>query len=60
MSDSPKRSGIPEGLWMKCPQCKETLFKKDVAAAHSVCPKCQHHFYVSAGDRIMSVQIQRG
>ncbi|CAN5157931.1 acetyl-CoA carboxylase, carboxyltransferase subunit beta [soil metagenome] len=53
MSDNTKR-GVPEGLWIKCPQCKATLFKKDVAAKFNVCsnPACEHHFYTSARDRI--------
>ena len=51
MSDTTKR-GVPEGLWMRCPQCKATLFRKDVAANLNVCPPCEHHFYVSARDRI--------
>jgi acetyl-CoA carboxylase carboxyl transferase subunit beta len=48
------RRGIPEGLWVRCPQCRNTLFKKEVAARLNVCPEpnCQHHFYVSASDRI--------
>jgi len=51
MSDKLKR-GVPEGLWMKCPQCKATLFKKDIATALNVCTGCEHHFYVSARERI--------
>jgi acetyl-CoA carboxylase carboxyl transferase subunit beta len=50
-ADRSKR-GVPEGLWVKCPQCKATLFKKDVAEQFNVCPECQHHFYVGARDRI--------
>jgi acetyl-CoA carboxylase carboxyl transferase subunit beta len=46
------KRGVPEGLWIKCPQCKATLFKSDVAQNHNVCPECQHHFYSSAQDRI--------
>jgi acetyl-CoA carboxylase carboxyl transferase subunit beta len=48
----PVKRGVPEGLWIKCPECKATLFKKDVAEAHNVCPDCQHHFYAGARDRI--------
>src|SRR5713226_4883522 len=48
----PQKRGIPEGLWIQCPQCKATLFRKDVEAALNVCPQCQHHFKVSAGARI--------
>lgn len=47
----PKR-GVPEGLWMSCPTCKATLYKKDVEKAQNVCPECDHHFYISARDRI--------
>src|SRR5262245_43642586 len=59
MTDRPKR-GIPEGLWVRCPQCKNTLFKKDVAARQNVCPEpsCQHHFYLSARDRIVQLLDQ--
>ena len=46
------KRGIPEGLWVKCPQCKATVFRKDIQANLNVCPECQHHFYVSARDRL--------
>lgn len=53
VGERPKR-GVPEGLWVRCPACKSTLFKKDIEAALNVCPEphCQHHFYVSARDRL--------
>jgi acetyl-CoA carboxylase carboxyl transferase subunit beta len=44
--------GIPEGLWMRCPNCSEMLYKKAVEEALSVCPSCQHHFRISARTRI--------
>ena len=50
-TERPKR-GVPEGLWLRCPQCKATVFKKDVEARLNVCPECQHHFPTSAHDRI--------
>jgi acetyl-CoA carboxylase carboxyl transferase subunit beta len=53
MTERTKR-GVPEGLWVRCPACKNTLFKKEVEARLNVCPEpaCQHHFYTSARDRI--------
>ena len=51
MSTRPSR-GIPEGLWLRCPQCKATLYKKEVEARFNVCPECDHHFTVPARDRI--------
>ncbi len=52
MSSSEIKRGVPEGLWIKCPTCKATLFKKDVERNLNVCEMCQHHFYTSANDRI--------
>src|SRR5215210_4586829 len=47
-----QREGIPEGLWMRCPECGEMLFRKVVEEALHVCPGCQHHFRISARTRI--------
>ncbi len=47
-----KRRDIPEGLWMRCPSCESTLYRKTVAENLHVCPKCQHHFRVGARERI--------
>jgi acetyl-CoA carboxylase carboxyl transferase subunit beta len=47
----PKR-GVPEGLWKRCPGCEQTIFRKAVEDRMGVCPECDYHWYVSAGDRI--------
>jgi acetyl-CoA carboxylase carboxyl transferase subunit beta len=47
-----QKEGIPEGLWMRCPECEDMLFRKVVEEALHVCPKCQHHFRISARQRI--------
>lgn len=39
-------------LWSKCPKCSEVLYRRDLAANAWVCPKCDHHFRMSAFDRI--------
>jgi acetyl-CoA carboxylase carboxyl transferase subunit beta len=46
-----KRS-VPEGHFIRCPQCKATVFKKDAESRFNVCPECSHHFYLPARDRI--------
>ena len=51
LAQTPKK-GVPEGLWMKCPSCEETLFKKAVESNLWVCPKCQHHMRMSARVRV--------
>jgi acetyl-CoA carboxylase carboxyl transferase subunit beta len=51
MAGRPKR-GVPEGLWIRCPQCKATLFRKEAEARLNVCPECDYHFYLPAPARI--------
>lgn len=49
-SDKPSR--VPEGLWVKCPSCAQILYNKDLASSLSVCPKCAHHFRITAVERL--------
>jgi acetyl-CoA carboxylase carboxyl transferase subunit beta len=49
---SPKGAGIPEGLWLRCDGCGKMLFRKVVEEQLNVCPECQHHFRISARERI--------
>ncbi len=42
-------------LWNKCPDCGEVLYRRDLAANQSVCPRCNHHFRMTAFDRISSI-----
>ena len=46
---------VPEGLWVKCPGCRQVIYNKDLAASMQVCPKCAHHFRLSAADRLKSL-----
>ncbi len=50
----PKR-GVPEGLWQKCPDCSETIYRPEAERLLGTCPQCGHHFYVSAKERIRQV-----
>jgi acetyl-CoA carboxylase carboxyl transferase subunit beta len=53
----PKR-GVPEGLWMLCPQCKATIFRKEAEARFNVCPECNYHFYLPAKERLRQLLDQ--
>ena len=46
------RRSVPEGLWIKCPSCDATLYRTDLEANQSVCPKCSHHLRISARARL--------
>ncbi len=50
----PKR-GVPEGLWIQCPGCQATIYKKEADRLLNVCPECDYHLYVAAKDRINQV-----
>lgn len=50
-----KKLNIPEGIWIQCPGCKETVRNKDAEKLLRVCPSCNHHMYVSAKQRIEQV-----
>src|SRR5438093_6327 len=47
-----KPSRVPEGLWVKCPDCAQILYHKDLTTNLNVCPKCAHHFRVNATERL--------
>lgn len=47
-----KKVAMPEGLWIKCNNCGEIIYKKEVARNLNVCPKCDYHFRISAQERI--------
>lgn len=47
-----KKVKIPEGLWVKCENCKEIIYKKEIDKNLKVCPKCNYHFRISAKERI--------
>ena len=46
---------VPEGLWVKCDNCKEIIYKREVAANANVCPKCNYHFRISARERLAAL-----
>ena len=48
-------SRVPEGLWVKCPECDTIIYTKDLAKTLSVCPKCAHHFRLTAAERLRTL-----
>ncbi len=46
------RSSVPEGLWIKCANCKEVLYRPDLESALMVCHGCGNHMKMNARARI--------
>jgi acetyl-CoA carboxylase carboxyl transferase subunit beta len=47
-----RKREIPEGLWTKCPECGQPIYKKVLEENLKVCPKCQSHFNLTALERL--------
>ena len=41
-----------EGLWVKCENCRQIIWKKDLEESLNVCPKCDKHFRIDARTRL--------
>ncbi|MGB9235391.1 MAG: acetyl-CoA carboxylase, carboxyltransferase subunit beta [Terriglobales bacterium] len=41
-----------EGLWVKCDNCRQIIWKKDLEESLNVCPKCDKHFRIDARTRL--------
>lgn len=52
VADRSSRSSVPEGLWMRCPSCEAMIYRKLIERNLWVCTECEHHFRVSAQQRI--------
>jgi len=47
-----RRKPIPDGVWMKCDGCGQTLYRNEVEENLRVCPSCGHHYRIDARTRI--------
>lgn len=51
-TDAADRRQMPEGLWVKCPDCDTVLYKSALEQNQNVCPQCGHHHRVGARQRL--------
>jgi acetyl-CoA carboxylase carboxyl transferase subunit beta len=52
ISTEKRTRSVPQGVWMKCPDCDEQLYRKEVERNLGVCPKCDHHMRIGARKRL--------
>ncbi|MEN1704633.1 MAG: acetyl-CoA carboxylase, carboxyltransferase subunit beta [Planctomycetota bacterium] len=53
-----RRSAIPEGLWLRCPGCSQMIYRRQMEANLHLCPECDHHFRLSAAQRVEQIADQ--
>jgi acetyl-CoA carboxylase carboxyl transferase subunit beta len=51
---SPTRRNVdvPEGLWIRCTRCSAMVYRRILEEELHVCPECDHHYRLSARQRI--------
>ena len=52
LDNSGKKTVRTEGLWVKCENCRQIIWKKDLEENLNVCPKCENHFRIDARTRL--------
>lgn len=50
-----RKNAVPDGVWMKCDGCGQTLYRNEVEENLRVCPGCGHHYRVDATTRVAQV-----
>lgn len=58
--ENPQKKGelkieIPQGMYIKCANCKKSVYVKELAETTGVCPNCTAYFPISARVRIKSI-----
>jgi acetyl-CoA carboxylase carboxyl transferase subunit beta len=50
LTSTSEKKDTPEGLWIKCPQCKFTTTVQDLKENLYVCPQCTYHHRIGSED----------
>lgn len=46
-------SDVPDGIWIKCDECKRVIYEGELVENLRVCKFCGHHFELTAPERIL-------
>lgn len=50
---------IPGNLWIKCYNCGQAIFNRDLEINLKVCPKCGYHFRLTAMERVQQLMDEK-
>jgi acetyl-CoA carboxylase carboxyl transferase subunit beta len=51
-TEANQKGAVPEGLWIKCDNCKSVLYRAELERNLDVCPKCGTHRRIGARARL--------
>ncbi|GAK12915.1 acetyl-CoA carboxylase, carboxyltransferase subunit beta [Geomicrobium sp. JCM 19039] len=54
-SERTQPNKMNDGVMTKCPSCKTIMYSRELKKHHNVCIECNHHFRLTARDRINSL-----
>ena len=52
VGDDEERVVNTSGIFVKCPECENPLYKRELIESHQVCTHCNYHFRFPARDRL--------
>jgi acetyl-CoA carboxylase carboxyl transferase subunit beta len=52
ISTEQRTRSVPEGVWIKCPECDAQLYRTELERNLQVCPKCDYHIRIGARTRL--------
>jgi acetyl-CoA carboxylase carboxyl transferase subunit beta len=52
VSDAEVRVVNSSGIFVKCPECENPLYKRELIESHQVCTHCNYHFRFPSRDRL--------
>jgi acetyl-CoA carboxylase carboxyl transferase subunit beta len=47
-----RKKDIPDGIWLKCNECGETIYNGELSRNLRICPKCNYYFPLEPSERI--------
>ena len=50
--DDEEQTVRTEGIFVKCPECENPLYKRELTSSHEVCTYCGYHFRYTAVERL--------
>ena len=51
-TDDEERKVLTEGIFVKCPECENALYKRELIESLQVCTHCAYHFRLGARERL--------